>query len=67
MYETEGAVVLAFPMPGVMADDISIDIEDDRLHVNATERTATEKVGHSRRTGDDRNVKVVVQPSQAGA
>ena len=67
MYETEGAVVLVLPMPGVMADDLSLDIEDDRLHVNATERTATEKVGHSRRTGADRNVKVVVQPSQAGA
>ena len=43
MYETEGAVVLVMPMPGVMADDVSIDIEDDRVHVNATERSAAEK------------------------
>jgi HSP20 family molecular chaperone IbpA len=43
MYETEGAVVLLLPMPGVMADDISIDIEDTRVHVNATERSAAEK------------------------
>ena len=39
----EGAVVLILPMPGVMADDVSIDIEDDRVHVNAAERTAPEK------------------------
>ena len=43
MYETEGAVVIFMPMPGVMADDVSIDIEDDRVHVNATERTPAEK------------------------
>jgi len=43
MYETEGAVVLILPMPGVMADDVSIDIEDERVHVNATERSAAEK------------------------
>ena len=28
MYETEGAVVLVLPLPGVMADDITIDIQD---------------------------------------
>jgi HSP20 family molecular chaperone IbpA len=43
VYETEGAVVLLLPMPGVMADDISIDIEDTRVHVNATERSAPDK------------------------
>ena len=43
MYETDGAVVLVLPMPGVMADDVSIDIEDERVHVNATERTPAEK------------------------
>ena len=43
MYETEGAVVLVLPLPGVMADDVSIDIEDDRVHINATQRTAAEK------------------------
>ena len=101
MYETEGAVVLVLPLPGVMADDISIDIEDDRLHVNATERTPAEKdyIAHEWhygpyermvtipkgfggpasatfgngqlairvQRGDERNGKVVVQPSQAGA
>ena len=43
MYETEGALVLVLPLPGVMADDVSIDIEDDRVHVNAEQRTAAEK------------------------
>jgi HSP20 family molecular chaperone IbpA len=43
MYETEGAVVLVLPLPGVMADDISIDVEDERVHINATERSAAEK------------------------
>src|SRR5215210_2393717 len=39
MYETEGAVVLVLPLPGVMADDIAIGIESDRVHVNASQRT----------------------------
>ena len=43
MYETEGAVVLVAPLPGVMADDITIAIEDDRVHINAAQRTAAEK------------------------
>ncbi len=43
MYETEGAVVLVLPLPGVMADDITIDIDDDRVHVNAEQRTPAEK------------------------
>ncbi len=43
MYETEAAIVMVFPLPGVMADDITIDIEDERVHVNATERSAAEK------------------------
>jgi HSP20 family molecular chaperone IbpA len=43
MYETDGAVVLVLPLPGVMADDISIDIEDTRVHVNAAQRTPAEK------------------------
>src|SRR5215213_2129063 len=43
MYETEGAVVLVLPLPGVMADDISIGIEGDRVHVNAAQRSPAEK------------------------
>lgn len=43
MYETDGAVVLVLPLPGVMADDIRIDIDDDRVHVDAAQRTAAEK------------------------
>jgi HSP20 family molecular chaperone IbpA len=43
VYETDGAVVLILPLPGVMADDISIDIEDERVHVNAAQRSAAEK------------------------
>ncbi len=43
MYETDGAIVMVFPLPGVMAGDISIDIEDTRVHVNASQRTPAEK------------------------
>jgi len=43
MYETEGALVLVLPLPGVMADDVSIDVEGTRVHVNATQRTPAEK------------------------
>jgi HSP20 family molecular chaperone IbpA len=43
MYEPECAVVLVLPLPGVMADDITIDIEDTRVHVNAAQRTPAEK------------------------
>lgn len=43
MYETEGAVVMILPLPGVMAEDIQIDIEDVRVHVNAAQRSAAEK------------------------
>ena len=43
MYETEGALVLVLPLPGVMAEDVSVDIEDDRVHVNAEQRTPAEK------------------------
>jgi HSP20 family molecular chaperone IbpA len=43
MYETEGAIVLVLPLPGVMADDISIGIDGGRVHVNAAQRTPAEK------------------------
>jgi len=43
MYETDGAVVLVLPLPGVMADDIQVQVEDDRVHVNAAQRTPGEK------------------------
>lgn len=43
MYETDGAVVLVLPLPGVMADDIRIDIEADRVRIDAAQRTAAEK------------------------
>ncbi len=101
MYETEGAVVMVLPLPGVMADDIQIDIEGDRVHVNASQRTAAEKdyIAHEWHygpyermvvvpegfggpasatfgngqlairveRGDERDGKIVVRPSQAGA
>ena len=43
VYETEGAIVVVAPLPGVMADDITIDIEDDRVHITAAQRTPAEK------------------------
>jgi len=43
MYETDSAAVLVLPLPGVMADDIQIRIEANRVHVNAAQRTPAEK------------------------
>jgi len=43
VYETEGAVVVIAPLPGVMADDITVDVDGDRVHINAAERTPAEK------------------------
>jgi len=43
MYETEEALVLVLPLPGVMAEDVSIDVEEDRVHVTAAQRTPAEK------------------------
>ena len=43
MYETTEALVLVLPLPGVMAEDVTIDVEDERVHINATQRSAAEK------------------------
>lgn len=43
MYEAEAAVVLVLPLPGVMAEDITVDIDEGRVHVNAVQRTPAEK------------------------
>ena len=43
MYETHGALVLVAPLPGVMADDIEVRIEDRRVSISAGMRTAAEK------------------------
>lgn len=100
IYETEGALVLVLPLPGVMAGDVQIDIEADSVRVVAAQRTPAEKdyiahewhYGPYERTvtvpagfggaasatfgngqlalrierGDDREGKIVIQPSQAG-
>lgn len=43
MYETEGAVVVVAPLPGVMADDVEITIEDRRATIKAAMRSAARK------------------------
>ncbi len=43
MYETEGAVVIVAPLPGVMADDVEITVEGRRATIRAAMRTAATK------------------------
>jgi HSP20 family molecular chaperone IbpA len=43
MYETTEALVIVTPMPGVMADDVEIVIEADRLTMKAQLRTPAPK------------------------
>jgi HSP20 family protein len=40
MYETEDALVIVAPMPGVTADDVEIVVEADQLTVKAQLRSA---------------------------
>ncbi len=43
MYETEGAVVVVVPLPGVMADDIEITVDGRQATIRAAMRTAATK------------------------
>jgi len=43
LYETEEALVAVAPLPGVMADDIEIAVEQGRLTITAAMRTAAPK------------------------
>lgn len=43
MYETEGAVVIVAPLPGVMADDVEVTLEPGRATIRAAMRTAAIK------------------------
>jgi len=43
LYETDEALVAVAPMPGVMADDIEIVVEPQRLTIAASMRTAAPK------------------------
>ena len=43
MYETEGALVIVSPLPGVMADDIEITIGRGQAVIKAAMRTAAGK------------------------
>lgn len=43
VYETEGAIVVVAPMPGVMADDVEISLEGRTLSVRAELRTDAPK------------------------
>lgn len=43
MYEAEGAVVVVAPFPGVMEDDVQVDVEGRRLRIRAEMRTPAAK------------------------
>ncbi|HEX2273537.1 MAG TPA: Hsp20/alpha crystallin family protein, partial [Acidimicrobiales bacterium] len=43
VYETHGALVLVAPLPGVMADDVEVTIEDGQVLIEAEMRTPAEK------------------------
>jgi HSP20 family molecular chaperone IbpA len=43
VYETDEALVVVAPMPGVMADDIEVRVGPGRLTISATMRTAAPK------------------------
>src|SRR6059058_5619816 len=54
MYETTEALVLVLPLPGVMADDVTIDIEDDRVH-----DVDRDVVGHDAGEREDQDQRLV--------
>ena len=43
MYETDGALVLVAPLPGVMAEDVDVTVEDASATIRAAMRTAAPK------------------------
>jgi HSP20 family protein len=45
VWETDGAVVYAFDLPGLSEDEISIEVQDDTLTVTGERRRSTEETG----------------------
>jgi HSP20 family protein len=43
VYETHGALVIVAPLPGVMAEDVEIVVEDGYVNISAGLRTPAEK------------------------
>jgi HSP20 family molecular chaperone IbpA len=43
MWETTNALVVVAPIPGVMADDVVVTLEDGELHLDADLRTPASK------------------------
>ena len=43
MYETDGAVVLVVPLPGVMANDVEVVVENGTATISAAMRTPATK------------------------
>lgn len=43
VYETEEALVVVAPLPGVMGDDVIVTVEDGRLQLSAAMRTPAAK------------------------
>ena len=43
VYETNGALVVVAPLPGVMADDVELTLEPGRLTIHAAMRTPAPK------------------------
>ena len=43
VYETEAALVVVAPLPGVMPDDVNVAVENGELHITATMRSPAPK------------------------
>jgi HSP20 family molecular chaperone IbpA len=43
MYEATEALVIVAPLPGVMADDVTVDVEGNEVRISAAMRTPAEK------------------------
>lgn len=43
MYETGGALVIVAPLPGVMAEDVTVAVEGQEVRISAAMRTPAEK------------------------
>lgn len=43
VYEADGAVVVVAPLPGVMAGDVTLEVEPGRLTIRAAMRSAAPK------------------------
>src|SRR4051812_35502382 len=43
MYETEGALVVVAPLPGVMLDDVEVNVDGETMVIRAGQRSPAQK------------------------